>query len=47
MSRGVCRVAELALLGGLGCGGWLCRLLLEELALDYDYCVLQATNTQH
>lgn len=37
------RVAELSLLGGLGCGRWLVQCLLEELAVEgkYDYVVLQ------
>jgi len=36
-------VAELSLLGGLGCGRWLVQCLLEELAVEgkYDYVVLQ------
>eukprot|EP00960_Hanusia_phi_P064608 765843-Hanusia_phi.AAC.1 len=39
------RVAEISLLGGLGCGGHLLGLMLEDLekSQDYDYVVLQAT----
>lgn len=38
-------VAEIALLGGLGCGELLLRMALEEImqAGQYDYVVLQAT----
>jgi len=41
------RVAEISLLGALGCGSWLIRLMIEELEAgdDYDYVVLQATDT--
>lgn len=38
-------VAEISLLGGLGCGSWLLTLMIEELEKDdspYDYVVLQA-----
>ena len=40
------RVAEVSLLGALGCGGQLLRLVIEELECgdDYDYIVLQATD---
>lgn len=39
------RVAELALVAGLGCGGWLVRLALEEIAAgdEYDFVVLSST----
>ena len=40
------RVAELALLGGIGCGSWLLKLIIEELEKEtspYNYLVLQAT----
>ena len=39
------RVAEISLLGGLGCGAMLVNLLIEELECsgDYDFVVLQAT----
>lgn len=39
------RVAEIALLAGLGCGKVLVRLALEELCAsgDYDFAVMQAT----
>ncbi len=39
-------VAELSLLGGLGCGRTLVKLVLEELEAgsQYDYVVLQATD---
>ena len=40
-------LAEISLLGALGCGGWMLRLLLEELEKpdsQYDYCVCQATD---
>jgi len=37
-------VAELSLVGGIGCGDFLVRLALERLVeLEYDYVVLQAT----
>ena len=40
------RVAEVSLLGALGCGGQLLRLVIEELECgdDYDFIVLQATD---
>jgi hypothetical protein len=44
------RIAEISLLGGLGCGGWLLRLIIAELeAKDprkspYRWLVLQATD---
>ena len=40
------RVAEISLLGALGCGSTLLRLVLEELERgdQYDYVVLQATD---
>jgi GNAT superfamily N-acetyltransferase len=41
------RVAELSLLGALGCGRWLVELLLEELESEgspYRYIVTQATD---
>ena len=39
------RVAEITLLGALGCGGWLLRYALQELAASeqYDFVVLQST----
>ena len=43
-------LAEVSLLGGLGCGGWLLRLIIDELeAMDprkspYRWLVLQATD---
>ena len=40
------RVAELSLLGALGCGSWLVQLIIEELEQPdspYNYIVLQAT----
>jgi hypothetical protein len=39
-------LAEVSLLGGLGCGGWLLKLILEELEQPnspYDHVVLQAS----
>mmetsp|Transcript_19650 Transcript_19650/g.32030 ORF Transcript_19650/g.32030 Transcript_19650/m.32030 type:complete len:710 (+) Transcript_19650:154-2283(+) len=38
------RIAEISLLGALGCGGWLVKLALEEMELnnEYDWVVLQA-----
>eukprot|EP00471_Norrisiella_sphaerica_P001550 CAMPEP_0184482320 /NCGR_PEP_ID=MMETSP0113_2-20130426/3876_1 /TAXON_ID=91329 /ORGANISM="Norrisiella sphaerica, Strain BC52" /LENGTH=882 /DNA_ID=CAMNT_0026861977 /DNA_START=262 /DNA_END=2910 /DNA_ORIENTATION=- len=38
------RVAEISLLGALGCGGWLVGLVLEEMQRnnEYDWVVLQA-----
>jgi hypothetical protein len=39
-------IAEISLLGGLGCGGWLTRLILEELEqreTPYKYAIIQAT----
>lgn len=39
------RVAEVSLLGGLGCGAWILRLALEALAAkSYRFVVLQATD---
>ena len=41
------RVAELSLLGALGCGRWLVELLIEELEAEdspYTYIVTQATD---
>ena len=40
------KVAEISLLGGLGCGTWLIRLVLEELERDgrYEFVVVQATD---
>jgi hypothetical protein len=40
------RVAEVSLLGALGCGSMLTRLVIEELEAShqYDYVVLQATD---
>ncbi len=38
-------VAEISLLGGLGCGSWLVTVMIEELEKEespYDYVVLQA-----
>jgi hypothetical protein len=40
------RLAEISLLGAIGCGGWLMRSILEELEAPeskYNYAVLQAT----
>lgn len=39
------RVAEISLLGGLGCGGALLEKVLDDLnqSSDYDFVVLQAT----
>ena len=40
-------LAEISLLGALGCGAWLLRLIIEELEKpdsQYDYCVCQATD---
>ena len=40
------RVAELSLLGALGCGSWLVKLIIEELEQPdspYNYIMLQAT----
>ena len=39
-------VAEIALVGGLGCGSFLLRLLIEKLEQEgtYQFVVLQATN---
>jgi hypothetical protein len=40
-------LAEISLLGALGCGSFLLRLILEELEKpdsQYDYCVCQATD---
>jgi hypothetical protein len=39
-------LAEISLLGGLGCGGWLLSLILEELEApdsQYEYCITHAT----
>mmetsp|Transcript_13205 Transcript_13205/g.25039 ORF Transcript_13205/g.25039 Transcript_13205/m.25039 type:complete len:752 (-) Transcript_13205:223-2478(-) len=38
------RVAEISLVGALGCGGWLVSLVLEEMEAEnqYDWVVLQA-----
>jgi hypothetical protein len=39
-------IAEIALLGGLGCGEYLLRMALEQMrAKGFHYVVLQATNT--
>mmetsp|Transcript_23353 Transcript_23353/g.30296 ORF Transcript_23353/g.30296 Transcript_23353/m.30296 type:complete len:949 (+) Transcript_23353:600-3446(+) len=40
------KIAELSLLGGLGAGGLLARIVLDTLATDsqYDFIVLQATD---
>jgi len=40
------KLAEISLLGGLGCGTWLLRLVLEELELEgkYEYVIVQATD---
>ena len=41
------RIAELSLLGALGCGRWLVELILDELEADespYNYVVVQATD---
>jgi len=40
------KLAEISLLGGLGCGTWLMRLVLEELEQEgkYDFVVVQATD---
>ena len=41
------RIAELSLLGALGCGRWLVELILDELEADdspYRYVVVQATD---
>ena len=40
------RVAEISLLGGLGCGAKLLQLVLDDLAQndEYDFVVLQATD---
>jgi hypothetical protein len=39
-------IAEIALLGGLGCGEYLLRMALEQMrAKRFQYVVLQATNT--
>lgn len=50
MPQNSCRVAELSLLGAIGCGTWLVKTLLAELedgelAGEYDMVVLQATDT--
>eukprot|EP00960_Hanusia_phi_P001105 30118-Hanusia_phi.AAC.3 len=39
-------VAELSLLGGLGCGSWLVRLVIEELEMEgkFEYLIVQATD---
>jgi len=39
-------VAELSLLGGLGCGSWLVRLVIEELEKEgkFEYLIVQATD---
>jgi len=40
------RIAEVSLLGALGCGGWLLKLMLEELeaaSSPYEYVILQAS----
>lgn len=39
-------LAEISLLGGLGCGSWLLRLVLEELEQEgkYEYVIVQATD---
>ena len=39
-------VAEVSLLGGIGCGGWLLKLMIEELeqpGSPYEFMVLQAS----
>ena len=40
------KVAEISLLGALGCGSWLMRLVLEELEQtgEYEFVVVQATD---
>jgi hypothetical protein len=41
-------VAELSLLGALGCGKWLVQTLIEELEWEgsYDYIVLQVISNE-
>ena len=41
------RVGEVSLVGGLGCGGFLLQLALEEMEArgTYDYAVVQATES--
>ena len=41
------RVGEISLVGGLGCGGFLLQLALEEMEATgaYDYAVVQATES--
>ena len=39
-------IAEISLLGGLGCGGWLLSMVIDELEQPespYEFVVLQAT----
>eukprot|EP00467_Chlorarachnion_reptans_P009093 CAMPEP_0114501938 /NCGR_PEP_ID=MMETSP0109-20121206/8774_1 /TAXON_ID=29199 /ORGANISM="Chlorarachnion reptans, Strain CCCM449" /LENGTH=476 /DNA_ID=CAMNT_0001679719 /DNA_START=52 /DNA_END=1483 /DNA_ORIENTATION=+ len=38
------KVAEISLLGALGCGGWLVQLILQEMeaSAEYEWVVLQA-----
>ena len=40
------QLAEISLLGGLGCGSWLLRLVLEEFEVAglYEYVIVQATD---
>lgn len=40
------KLAEISLLGGLGCGTWLMKLVLEELEKEgnYEFVVVQATD---
>ena len=39
------RIAEISLLGALGCGRWLMRLIVEELetSSDYDFVVVNVS----
>lgn len=41
-------MAELSLLGALGCGKWLVQTLIEELEWEgsYDYIVLQVISNE-
>ena len=40
------KLAEISLLGGLGCGTWLLKLVLEELEQEgkYEFVIVQATD---